>query len=111
MKTPSSLNVSEAAWPFRMNSVRCLVPATVTTGDAGIGALRYKPSDGLGFMQCDLAGGEQVVAFSKPDGATVVYLVNQGPETKAQISVKTASGVKSVEAALPAKTLCAVLVK
>ena len=87
------------------------LPATVTTGDAGIGAMRFPGSDGLAFMQCDLAGGEQVVAFAKPDDTTVVYLVNQGPETKAQVFVKTASGTKTAEAVLPAKTLCAILVK
>lgn len=87
------------------------LPATVTTGDAVIGAMKFPHSDGLAFMQCDLAGGEQVVAFAKPDGATVVYLVNQGPETKASISVKTTGGAKTFETVLPAKTLCAVILK
>jgi glucosylceramidase len=84
------------------------LPATVTTGDAVIGAMKIPP---LGFREIDLSGGEQVVAFAKPDGSTVVYLLNQGTETKVTLTLKTTSGAKDFDTVLPAKTLCAIVVK
>lgn len=81
------------------------LPATVASGDVGIGALKYPPTQGIGFMQSELDKGAQIAAFQKPDGTTVVYLMNHGPQAKAQIKV----GTQTTELTLPANSLCAVI--
>jgi hypothetical protein len=83
------------------------LPATVVAGDTAIGELRYPAANGVGFMQTELEHGEQVVAFQKPDGSTVVFVVNQGPSVTAEILIR----MKHVLVLLPAKTLAAVIIK
>lgn len=81
------------------------LPATVTTKDDGIGALNILPKQ-FTFLQSNLAGGEQVVAFSRSGGGFVVILLNQGPPTRAQVK----AGGKLFDATLPAASLCGIVV-
>ncbi len=81
------------------------LPATITTKDDGIGALNILPKE-FSFLESNLSGGEQVVAFSRSGGGFVVFLLNQGPQTRAQIK----AGEKLFDATLPAASLCAIVV-
>jgi len=81
------------------------LPATVTTKDDGIGALNILPKQ-FSFLQSDLSGGEQVVAFSRSSGGFVAILLNQGPQMRAQIKAEG----KWLDATLPAASLCAIVV-
>lgn len=81
------------------------LPATVTTKDYNIGELNILPKQ-FSFLQSNLSAGEQVAAFSRPKGGFVVLLLNQGPQTSAQIK----AGEKSFNTALPADSLCAIIV-
>lgn len=80
------------------------LPATVTTRDDNIGSLNILPKQ-FSFLEASLSGGDQVAAFSRPDGGFVVVLLNQGP----QIAVQIKAGEKLYDAVLPAASLCAIV--
>lgn len=79
------------------------LPARITKGDSLIGDLNFAPKDCVKFMHTELAKGEQVAAFIKPNGNIVVFLLNQG----GVVTAKLKTGHKSVEVTLPAESLVA----
>ncbi len=83
------------------------VPAVISKGENLIGELHFEPKDCVKFMQTGLDKGEQVAAFVKPDGGTVVFVLNQGNEVQSEIRMKG----QKVVVKLPAKTLAAIVIK
>jgi glucosylceramidase len=83
------------------------LPSTIVKGDTLLGALHYPPTEGIGFMKSELENGEQVVAFAKPDGTIVLFVMNQGPSVMTEIRF----GGKHVCVMLPEKRLSAIILK
>ena len=81
------------------------LPATVTTGDAGIGAIEI-PGDRRGGLYANRTGqGESGGRLHTSGAGAVVLVLNQGPETRVQL--KTGQGTQ--DAILPGASLCALV--